>query len=74
MREPPLMHLELVVPALIPAQEPAGKPVPNRVPALEMLLARGRRSSATACTLEIWLCRAFGLAQSPSVPAGALKL
>jgi len=64
------MHLELVVPALIPSQElpPA--------PALEMLLARGRRSNCRDGSLETWLGRAFGLRDSAagelSIPAGAL--
>ncbi len=64
------MHLELVVPALIPAQDlpPA--------PALEMLLARSRRTNGPEGGLENWLCRAFGLhgfdAEDLSIPAGAL--
>jgi hypothetical protein len=40
------------------------------MPALEMLLARGRHGSGTAGNLETWLCRAFGL--NDDVPAGAL--
>ena len=66
------MHLELVVPALISAQDPAQNPVPAPMPALELLLARGRRSKGAPGSLESWLCRAFGLAESSSVPAGAL--
>ena len=64
------MHLELVIPALLPAQDlpPA--------PALELLLARGRRTTVQDDSLETWLCRAFGLHESAagnlSVPAGAL--
>ena len=65
------MHLELVVPALFPAQ---GLP-PASLPALELLLARGRRSEALAGGLESWLARAFGLPELPgeavAVPAGA---
>ena len=62
------MHLELVVPALLTAQE-----LPQiRIPALEILLARGRRSRTTPGSLETWLCRAFGLEDSSPVPAGAL--
>jgi len=56
------MHVELVVPALFQAEAPA--------PALEMLLARGRRTANAACSLEDWYGRAFGL--PPSLPAGAL--
>ena len=66
------MHLELVVPALIPAQDPAQDPVPEPMPALELLLARGRRSKGTPGNLENWLCRAFGLEGPSSIPAGAL--
>lgn len=62
------MHLDLVVPALFPAQELP--PIP--MPALELLLARGRRSKGTPGTLETWLCRAFGLEGPSAIPAGAL--
>jgi hypothetical protein len=70
------MHVELVVPALFEAQDPAEKPVPAPMPALEMLLARGRRTEGPSGNLETWLGRAFGLndaaSGNPSVPAGAL--
>lgn len=66
------MHLELVVPALFAAQDLPPRPLP----ALELLLARGRRTNGFAGTLETWLCRAFGLNETPaediSIPAGAL--
>jgi len=66
------MHLELVVPALFPALEPP----PDPMPALELLLARSRRTKGRVDSLESWLCRAFGVHDSPSgtlaVPAGAL--
>jgi hypothetical protein len=66
------MHVELVVPALFPALEPP----PDPMPALELLLARGRRTDGRADSLETWLCRAFGLhapsSENPAVPAGAL--
>ena len=64
------MHLELVVPALLPALDVP----PIRMPALELLLARGRRSNGQEGNLEAWLCRAFGVekASAPAVPAGAL--
>ena len=60
------MHLELVVPALFAAQTA----VP--APALELLLARGRRTDTEAASLEPWLCRAFEL-EVTSLPAGALS-
>jgi hypothetical protein len=59
------MHLELVVPGLFDVREHA------RLPALEMLLARGRRSVRRPETLAEWLASAFGLAGAP-LPAGAL--
>jgi hypothetical protein len=66
------MHVELVVPALFPAQAL----LPPALPALEMLLARARRTNGEARNLETWLCRVFGLedisAENPSIPAGAL--
>ena len=64
------MHLELVVPALITARD-----LPPS-PALEMLLARGRRTNGRNGSLETWLCRAFGIDESApgsAIPAGALS-
>ena len=58
-----LVHVELVVPALFRIGAAA--------PALELLLARGRRSEAKPCTLEDWYCGAFELQERP-LPAGAL--
>ena len=66
------MHIELVVPALISMRDPDQNPVPAPMPALELLLARGRRSNGTPGGLESWLGRAFGLEGSSPVPAGAL--
>ncbi|MBI2753557.1 MAG: phosphoglycerate mutase [Betaproteobacteria bacterium] len=59
------MHCELVVPALFAAREVA------RLPALELLLARGRVAREQPLSLEPWLAQAFGLAES-SFPAGAI--
>ncbi|MEO8144567.1 MAG: hypothetical protein ABI654_10165 [Betaproteobacteria bacterium] len=61
------MHIELVVPALFPAQDLP----PASMPALALLLARGRRSNGEAASLERWLVRAFGVDGS-AIPAGAL--
>jgi hypothetical protein len=58
------MHVELVVPGLFAAAGEA------RLPALELLLARGRARSAEARRLEGWLADAFGL--DGPLPAGAL--
>lgn len=59
------MHVELVVTAL-----PAVQPLP-RLPALELLLARGRTTHVEPLPFEHWLARAFGVAEAP-LPAGAL--
>ena len=59
------MHCELVAPGLFAA------PAAERLPSLELLLARGRRASAASQHLEEWLCDAFR--QQP-LAAGALTL
>jgi hypothetical protein len=61
------VHCELIVPGLLSAQTGA------RYPALELLLARGRRESADSLTLEQWLHEAF---EQPgdTLAAGALSL
>jgi len=62
------MHCELIVPGLLlPAESEA------RYPALEMLLARGRRESPGSQTLEQWLHDAFEQPDGP-LAAGALTL
>lgn len=61
------MHCELVVPGLFSA------PGELRLAALELLLARGRGSDASALTLEEWLPEAFGQDEAP-LAAGALTL
>lgn len=57
------MHVELVIPALFQSGAAA--------PALEMLLARGRRSESAPSSQEDWISGAFGLPEMP-LPAGAL--
>src|SRR5687768_4324182 len=62
------MHCELVIPDLFSAHG-AG-----RHPALELLLARGRRTAeAKPQPLEHWLHDAFSL-EGTAIPAGALSL
>jgi hypothetical protein len=61
------MHCELVVPGLLSAD--AGP----RLPAVELLLARGRRSSLESERFENWLLEAFDLEETP-LCAGALTL
>ena len=59
------MHCELIIPGLLSSQTEA------RYPALELLLARGRRESLESLTLEQWLHQAF---EQPgdALAAGAL--
>lgn len=59
------MHLELAVPGLL------GANAPDRLPALELLLARGRQSKFERSGLEAWLGEKFQIGEKP-LPAGAL--
>ena len=61
------MHGELVVPGLFAAPSAA------RLPAAELLIARGRCTSGESRGLEEWLRDAFALEDDP-LPAGALTL
>jgi hypothetical protein len=61
------VHLELLIPGLH-----AGRPLADRLPALELLIARGRLASDDALSTERWLADAFGL--EGELPAGALTL
>jgi hypothetical protein len=60
------MHAELIVPGLLAA------PGAARYPALELLLARGRRRAATPQSYEAWLGEAF--VQAGPLAAGALAM
>ncbi len=69
------MHCQLIVPALLPQGEEAAAAMQDlRLPALEMLLARGRRTSDEAMSLEAWLAEAFEGDPEAEIPAGALTL
>lgn len=61
------MHCELMLPGL------QYMPGEQRQPALEMLLARGRRASSRPSTAEGWLQQAFGV-EAAELPAGALTV
>ena len=65
------MHCELIVPALFSSTAPEN--AAPRYPALEVLLARGRRESPESRTLEQWLQQAF---EQPgeALAAGALGI
>jgi hypothetical protein len=58
------VHAELIVQGLFAAAEPG-----RRLPALELLLARGRTSAADKQSYAAWLGEAFGV---EPLPAGAL--
>lgn len=61
------MHCELIVPGLFAESSGA------RAPGLELLLARGRASSAQSESVEAWLQERFGLDVEP-IAAGALTV
>src|SRR3954470_24505229 len=61
------MHGELVIPGLFAA------PAAARLPAAELIFARGRCTSGPSQALEAWLNDAFGLEDQP-VAAGALTM
>src|SRR5258708_29489949 len=61
------MHCELLAPGLFAA------PGELRLPSLELLLARGRCTSAGSQGVEAWLHEAFELGDGP-LAAGALTL
>lgn len=65
------MHCELVVPALLSRWDEAQ--AAPATPALELLLARGRRARSEARSLERWLVDGFASAGQP-LAAGALTL
>lgn len=61
------MHVELLVSALLLGRAPR-----ERLPALELLLARSRQRRDSAMTQEQWLVAAFGAGDG--CPAGALTM
>jgi hypothetical protein len=61
------MHCEIVVPGLLSQRDAP------RLPALELLLARGRETVGDARALETWLLEAFEI-EAKALPAGALTL
>ena len=64
------MQLTLVVPDLL---RPAGaQDAEVRPPALEILLARGRRSDLAALGMEAWLCQAFEVERQRDWPVAPL--
>ena len=72
------MHCELLVPALFPTREPAREALgAQRLPALELLLARGRATQAQKQAPERWLLEAFGgddSGEDAPLAAGALSV
>jgi len=67
------MHVEIVLPGFAGAPHPATERMSlPRLPALELLCARGRRREAATGTLEDWLATAFEIGVE-TLPAGALS-
>jgi len=66
------MHVELLIPGLLPVGERLADAL-NRasLPALERLLAKGRRTRDESASPERWLAEGFGLEED--FPAGALS-
>lgn len=65
------MHTAIVVPALLPRGNETPYPA---MPALELLLGRGRRALAERRSYEQWVGEACGLGEDDPLPAGALTL
>ncbi len=71
----PLPTVDLLLPGLFATRrEDAPAPSPPRLPALELLLARGDRSTPDETGADRWLMRRFGVDTSADLPAGALSL
>lgn len=67
------MHLELAIPALVPAREALQAAHDSaRLASLELLVARGRIARSARQSFEHWLAQAFGLGPD-ELPAGALS-
>lgn len=75
MATAPLPTIDLLLPGLVPSQrmDPTAAPL-ARLPALELLLARGDRSKVEDVTALRWLTHRFGLDAASELPAGALSL
>lgn len=70
------MHCELIVPGLLPAaSEDIAYAIGDlRLPALESLLARSRRTTEESMSLERWLANKFDEYDADEIPAGALSV
>ena len=68
------MHCALTVAGLLPPREAAAILTDLRLPALELLLARGRQTTDEALSLEHWFAEAFGHDAGDEIPAGALTV
>ena len=73
------MHCELIVPGLLPGaeREELSQVLGElRLPALELLLARSRRTSSDPVSLERWLANTFDADadDEAEIPAGALSV
>lgn len=68
------MHLDLLIPDLLPPPWPEGGDPSERLsaPALEWLLGHAVTTSLADVSTEHWLCRAHGLTDCPSAPYALL--
>jgi len=67
------MHCHLLIPALLPPPALTRENDPlhgAKSPALQTLLARGRRTQTQANDMEGWLCETFGVARQQDYPVG----
>ena len=69
------MHCHLVIPNLFLTLPSGHSPFQGMsLPALETLLARGRRGALTTESMETWLCRTFGIEKQHDWPIAPLTL
>lgn len=69
------MHCHLLIPNLFLTLPSGHNPFRGlRLPSLETLLARSRSLSLTADSMEVWLCKAFGMEKQRDWPIAPLTL
>jgi hypothetical protein len=68
------MHCRLLIPDLVPSQRGFTEALSQRLPALETLLARGRRHSVPWHGLEPWLMECFAVERQHDWPSAPFAL
>lgn len=75
MRPVLVPNVTLFIPSLPPPPlDGFGEPSPQRFPALERIVARGRAGSSDCMTLTAWLCENFGIRRQLDWPAAPISL